>query len=372
MKAEDIVKQMRLITPQYTDKFGEVVIASSATAIGTTVTVVTVKPHELSVGNYVTVSGALSPIAISSLIHTDGVAELVTSGAHDVTRNERETFNPQVEIFGADQPEYNGTYSITSPSQVPNRFNLKELSVLLTAVSPATGQMFLDDGKDRGYNGRVKVTEIVDPNTFKYESQLDLTNSPVAFGDILVNKSVRISASVSMESAQQSYTAQADDNYWAFVVLDDVEVSKSRRIENDATMTHSDGDDFRMQLIMPFSVFVFAPTTKEIVAREARDNMQDEIFRAMNKSLLRKKFPVPVCEDSWSGTTLIGHGFKAFEEAYYIHEYRFEQLAEVTYNDTISNNSDVAFRDICGDIDVNKLDDEIDITLEANLDDQPN
>ena len=70
MKAEDIIRQMRVVSPFFTDRFSDIVEASSVTIAGSVVTVNSASPHGLSSGEYISVSGAQSPIAISSITQT--------------------------------------------------------------------------------------------------------------------------------------------------------------------------------------------------------------------------------------------------------------------------------------------------------------
>lgn len=360
IKAKTIIAQLQGILSAQTDLFTESDISvTSLSRSGTTVTAVTSVDHKLSTGRFIAVKDALSPIAITSIIRVGTTATVTTATDHDFTEN----FDMVTEISGADQSEYNGTFPIAT---VPNRRTFT-FTVPGSPVTPATGTIFSLNNLSTGYNGRHTVT-VVDPTTFTYEIT-ETPDSP-AQGTIVMRAGLRISGAVSMQTAVDAYTTQGDDELWGFVVLGDVFVSKDRKIATDLIATFAAGDDQYQMLACPFSIFVIVPTTDSLSGREARDQMED-VAVAFFKSLLGVKPDTVLTSGAQYTTVFSGHRFVAFFKAYYIHEFLFESSVQITPDDIVDPDFNVAFRDISLDfLNPNETDgDDIIMEAEINLDD---
>jgi len=374
VKAEDIIKQLHAVLPTETNLFSDDISVTSLTRAGGTVTVVTATAHGLTTGDEANIVGAQAPINITSLTQVDGVATAVTDQDHDLTEGWFKT----VDITGANEGDYNGTKNLIGGGKVgsgsiPNRQTFK-FTVDSGATTPATGTITLVDATTddipiipwtgaTAYNGRHTVT-VIDPTTFTYPTTTTL-GSP-AQGTIILRKDVRVSGAVSVEKAIDSYTRHNDNQLWGYVVLGNVFVSKDRKVATDATETTSAGDEFRQRLIMPFSVHVITPTKNDINGRAARDQMED-VFKALLKSILRVKFDSVLVEKPIYNVTAIGHQFTGFFEAYYLHEFQFETVTDITLGDTVDEQFTRAFRDI----DVIIENDTEDLEARVNLDDEP-
>lgn len=357
IKAETIIIQLQDVLPAQTDLFTESDIAiSSLSRSGTTVTAVTSAVHGLSTGNYAFVKDAKSPIAITSITRVGTTATVVTTTDHDFT----EDFDMTAEITGADQSDYNGTQTIIT---VANRRTFT-FTVSGSPVTPATGTMFALNTVSAGYNGRHQVT-VSDTTTFTYE----ITQTPIspAQGSPVMTKNLRISGAVTMQKAVEAYTVQGSSELWGFVVLGDPFVSKDRRTTTDATTILAGGDDYKQLVVCPFSLFVIAPATADIVGRAQRDQMED-VAVALFKSLLRSKLTPVLSNGKQYLTTFNGHRFVAFADAYYVHEFQFEMPTYITEDDVLAPDFNVAFRDIAMDwLNPNETDGD-DIIMEASVD----
>ncbi len=363
MKAEDVVRQLKAVLPKVTDLFSEKLTITSLTRAGTTVTAVTSTAHELSTGNSVVVTGALSPIAISSLTFADGIATAITATSQDLTErweNGKPSDNPEIKISGAAQSEYNGSNPLLS---VPNRTKFT-YTVTGTPSSPATGSPKLLEQFSSGYNGVHTIT-VTNTTTFTYEIT-QAPNSP-AQGTIEVHKNVRISRAVTIERASEAYTKKDPDKLWAFVILGDVTSSKNRNVESEATDTQGAGTEFRQRLIMPFSTFIFVPTSQQLSAGEARDQMED-VRVALYRSLLRAKFDTGLQSETKYGVISEGDAFFDYVGAIYTHQFIFSTITDIIYDDSIDPDDNVAFRDI----ELEFLDDlgTVELTAKVNLDEE--
>jgi hypothetical protein len=363
MKAEYIIRQLYEKIPPLTNYFSETVNISSLSRSGSTVTAVTSTNHGLVNGQYVSITGAKTPTLITSLTQTNGIATAVCDQDHDLT----EGWFPTVEITGATQSGYNGTFELLS---VPNRLTFT-YRLTSNPVSPATsaGDILLLTAGIGNYNGRYPIT-VINSNTFTY----NITTSPYspAFGTTLLRKNIRISGAATIERAIEGYTKQATNKLWAFVVIDDTQVSKDRYIRNDAIATRTTADEYRMRLIKNFSVYVFAPSTADISARTERDLMEDlEVI--LYKSLLAIKVPSPYTEPTWSLITPVGNGFYGYNNAYYIHRFQFQTSFDILIEDTAYDPITRAFRDISLNyFDFTEpMDGEVIASIDFSLDDEP-
>lgn len=336
MRCEDVIRQLQEYMPRHTALFGDDFSVSSMTRAGTTVTVITTSAHGLVSSDKVFISGAIAPIGISPLTQTNNIATAVTVSDHDLT----EGYQSTIEISGAVETDYNGDHTLL---KVPNRRKFT-YQISNDPTSPATGTPVLHDtGWYNGYNGLHQIT-IVDTTTFTFETDKE-PNSP-AQGTIITTTATRISGAVSIERAAEAYTPQSENRPWLFVVLGDVTVSKDRAMKNDATTISHPGIQYRQRLIQPFSIYIFLDATNSIAGREVRD-LAETIALPLYASLLGTKNIISyLSEEQWAEVTFNGHRFFGYNGSYYIHEYNFETVGDITYNDTVGEGVNVAFRDI--------------------------
>jgi len=361
MKAQDIVKQLWLVLPRYTNLFSDNIAITSLTRSSAIVTAVTSVDHGLSTGAYVYISGAITPITINSLTQSGNIATAITNSNHDYTQGYQETVN----ITGADQSQYNGSHPLLT---VPNRRTFT-FSITGNPESPAAGTLIQTiQNIKHGYNGLYQITKI-DDKTFTYQIT-SLPESP-ALGTIYAQANIRVTGANSIQRATEMYTKQGEGQLYAFVVLDNITASKDRYTFNDGTKTSTVGADFRQRIIEPFSIYVFTPTTREVGGLNARDLMQD-LASPIFKSILRCHFPSIFADDTEFKIGFVGHQFIEYSPAYYIHEFKFENQFDLCYDDTIDDDDSVAFRDI--DLKFNSyLNEQHNLIMQTNvdLDDQP-
>lgn len=342
MKASDVITKMVEELPFYTDLFTPKLNIISLTRSGATVTAQTSAAHGLTTNDLIIMTGAKTPIAISSLSQVDGVATAVTAADHDLTEgweNGLPSDAPNVELSGATQSEYNGSHAMLS---VPNRRTFT-FAVDSGAASPATGSPKLLEQFNTGYNGQHQIT-VTGADTFTY--QITTTPDSPAEGTIEVAHGSRVSGAVDFDAADKAYTKQGTkDDLWAFVVINDTTANKDRRDDTDATFTQGGGTEFRQRIITPFTVYVFAPTSDEIAGREARDKMQD-VRIALFKVLLRAIFGSGLSSAQVFTTAFNSDGYVAYNNSRYVHGFVFEIVSDITYGDTSRPAENVAFRDV--------------------------
>ncbi len=364
MKASDIVNKLAVNLPKNSSNFTSNISVTSLTRSGFTATVDTSTVHGLTVGQQVNMNGAESPISVSTLTRSGAIGTLVTATNHDLTINQFVT-TESVDLSGSVEAEFNGTFTILTI------INRKTITFTMVDSGPttATGTPLLLNGSStlyEGWNGLFNVVSTPTTSQFTYT----LTTTPpltTATGTISAKTNPRISSGVSVEACLSAYTKQLVTECWAFVVLGETVASKSRKIDSDAVDNQQSGNEFRQQLVQNFDIAVIIPAAGEIAARTARD-LSEDIFVAITKSVVMSKFDSGLYVGAQNPVSFVDHGFALYNGAQYIHSYSFQQVSDLTYDDTVGAEDSAAFRDIDVDIKLNPGTQEDSMTADLNLD----
>lgn len=363
MKAEDVIKQLEKVLPALTNLFSDEIAVSKIYQANGIAYLTTNAPHPFKTGNYVNISGVRTKNKILSLTRQGRNATGITTYPHDVTL----VYQPAINISGCNQPQYNGEKILVD---VPNPNQIK-FQVLGNPDTPATGDIYLNEIRYQGFNGWQQIT-VIDAHNFSYPLH-DTLPYLIPGGDVKCRFNVRVSGAATLEEAEAGYTQKvqngASEKYWAFVVLGDVNISKDRDIETDATAVITPGDRFRQRQINDFEVYVFSPRISNISGRINRDSMEDVAY-LLYGCLLRYKFPTGLASPIWSQTTTNGHGLAKSTNAYYIHLYKFEAVSDITLPDTAPPDVSVALREIeFSFLNQNPDNDYIEMTAVAKMND---
>ena len=290
MIAADIVNQLMIRLPQFTDKFTNDISIASITRSGTLMTVLCNSEHGLEVGDAFIITGTDTPITISSLTRAGVIGTLITAENHDLTN----PVAPTIRITCATESEFNDTFTLIN---VDNRKTIR-FTMEDSGATVATGSPLLRDAESylRDYNSIYQVESVLNDASFTFIHSVSGLPNPM--GTIIARTSPRISASIDIDRAIDAYTKHEVDEYWSFVVLGDVNASQSRQIESDAIDNQQRNVNYRQQIIEPFTVYVFIPVKNEIAAADARDEASI-LFRSITRSLLFSKFDteLPVASD---------------------------------------------------------------------------
>lgn len=339
MKASDIVLQLASRLPQIDDTFTDNASVTSLTRSGTTVTVTTSAAHDYLVNQGVNIVGAETPIGVTSLTRSGTVGFLETDADHDFTLDVTLT----VQIKDAVEANFNGTFTITS---VTNRRNIT-FSMDDSGATAATGTPLVLNGSSvlQQYNGLHKITAVPTTTTFEYEIT-DTTLFTPASGTIVSRANARIASVISIDRLIDAYTEHAPQEHWLLVSTEDVVASKNRHILSDATDNLQKNSYFRQQIIQQVTIFLVVPTAVEQIAGSQAKDTAEGLFQSITKSILFKKFDSYLNAGTLNPLQFVSHGFQAYNTAYYIHRYSFEQVADLLFEDTVGPDEDVAFRDI--------------------------
>ncbi len=356
MKASDIIQQLYAVLPSQTGLFSDDVALSTLSKVSTTVTAVTSAAHGLTTGDYIYITGAKWKTAITSITRVDDVATVVCSSDHDLT----EVWDETVEIIGANEANFNGMFTLLS---VPDRYTFT-VSIADSGATSATGTMFVLEPRRFGFNGWYQVT-VTNSTTFTYTS--GSTTSATAYGIMVARKLPRVTGAVSVERAEAAYTKFGANKYWAFIVMGPVSASKSRYTQTDAINTSTAATAFRQHLLNTINVYVFVPTSASLSGRAERDAMTD-ISKYLFKSLLGKVYPTYFVDAPVTTLHFTQHRPYMYKGSYYVHEFSFEGISEITTNDITENEVTRAFRDLI--LDVNNDFDVSILNTNINLDEE--
>lgn len=360
MKLEPIVDQLRITLPQFTDKVTDRFSIVSMSFVGSTVTVETSAAHNLSVSDSALVQGTKVKTPITSLTSVGTVATAVTSFDHDLTLNNE----IDVEIIGADQSDYNGTFDLLS---VDNRENFTYRLNADPGVSPATGTIFSIRDRLDGFNGAFTVASTPTATSFTYDLGFTPPGNP-EFSGGFIDVDFRILGVLTQPTAENEYTARASqDDYFVFVQLGDATVNRDRLNNTDFTNVWSQNTEKRMKIIRPVAVYVFIPAKTDLGGPSVRDDLEDFAL-ALYKSL--NGFSPPQQTQSSQGQVMLltGHRSVEYTNSLYIHAFDFEAREDIGIEDSYQVLTR-AFRD--ARIVNNNNFDEIITDVTINLDEEP-
>lgn len=365
MQAKDVISQLYQYLPAQIDNFSVLVDVQSVIidGTGTLVTVVTNTPHGIPNGGTISVSNSQVKTEITSLSldEPNDILSVETTVSHDLT----EGFFDTVTFVDFTNTELNGTFDLL---KVPNRRNFTVDFTGLDISSPGTGYL-LENKSYGGINGLFQAT-VLDSTTFTYT--IPVATTLVDTTDVKITAGIRISGASDILRAIDSYTKQTSPtDLWGFVITDNPVSSKDRNVTNDATLNQGGLNDWNVLYIEGFSFYVIVPTTGDITGRRARD-LCDEIKPNIFNSLLGVQFPSGFKTNPVSPTYPLGDDFYGYFDAYYVHQYRFEQISRITTEDIQFFGQNVAFRDI--DFTINDIitnGDSDQMTGSVDLDDEP-
>jgi hypothetical protein len=337
MRAADVVNHLGVLLPQLTGLFTKNVAALSVSRSGTVVTVQCEEDHGLEVGKAVAITGAKTRTT-GALTRSGTEGTFVADS--DIDPNSVKLF-PNATFSGSAEAEFNGVFPVIA---YDNRRTVR-FTTTDAGATVATGTPAMEDAESslRQYNGTYRVDEVPTSSSFAFTEPNTTLLDPT--GMIEVRAKPRISATVNPQRMVEAYTEQKTADYWLFVTLEDVTASKSRNIRSDAIDNLTPGDNFRQQMIQPFSLFVFIPAQEELGDAAARDQAED-LFRPLCRSVLAASFDSGLHVGEQGASSFVTHGTFSDNAAVYVHGYNFQQVVDLYEEDTVGPDAAVAFRNL--------------------------
>lgn len=343
MKTEEIIlilqSRLPVLSPFFSARLGIVSITFGEGVYE----IETDADHGLKPGDLVTVGNVSTPVIVESFVETADSITFQTATSHDLTFNETASLDLDQDVRIIGDAGYSGSFRLTG---VPNR---RTFSVDRAGASPLPVEtLSLQEISILGFNGLKEVLSVPSLRKFTFETSFDLPD-PNWTEEAFVCVRTRISGAVTVEQLIDSYTEQPLDNLWSFVVLGDYQANKDRFNLNDAITTQARQADFRQKIITNFAVYIFVPNKGDILTktngRAARDIIED-IRVPLFQSILGIDLGSQLKAQGQGIVTYAGDGFYLYNGAFYIHEFRFQQVIEITNGDTAIRDFDRAFRDI--------------------------
>ncbi len=339
MKIVDVVNQLRLLLPQLTDRFTTNVAVTSLTRTGTSIAVKCDEAHGFEEGDFVAIVGADVRIPVA-LTRSGVVGTCVTTDVHDLTKKANKKLS--ITFSGANEAEFVGSFDVI---QIEDE-NTITFTMPDAGPTPATGSPVIHDaaGPLKNYNSTVEIVSTPSLVDFTFE-QPD-TTIPDPVGAIEARGAPRIGGLARAQYVIRLYSEQAADEYWLYVVPEGVEASKDRNEFSDHTANHGRGTEYIQQLIERVTIFVVIPATQDETGSISSDIARD-LFRPIARSLLFSGFDCGLANGTHGGLVQFErHVLVDFNGATYIHAYEFSRQYDLTYDDTVGDDLNVALRDL--------------------------
>lgn len=360
-----ITLHLQRYLPSVTDKFSNRISVSSASSLSNIVTVNTASAHGLSVGGAVIISqGVVLNRLPTAVLEPGGIVRFGTEFDHDKTQGQLNLDTKTLTLSGFGSA-FDGIHSI---DMIPSRrfFDIALPSGETTAPT-LDGNQYLHESLYNLY-GVKSIASVPSDTSFTFEvSGAPIPDGPIS--NMAVDASARVFAAKDIGTAEDYYTKSLLNQYAAFVIMTDADVSKDRHTDNDQVAGFTEQDYARLDITTSFSVAVFIPISTQHAGLDGQEDAYGEILRSLLQVLYRHRFNT---ESRMKYTTvLIGHGQSSIENsAYYVHVYDWQQPETITYESGFVHFADqgnVAFRNIQSTWDVND-DDRAQAIANINLD----
>jgi hypothetical protein len=330
MRLYDIVNQLKVVLPRYTNRFSTTCGIVSIDVTNNIGIVITTEPHGLLDGHEITLSNFSLKNIIEDVSQDGLVTTFTTSIAHDLT----EGWHPEIILGDFDDDDWNNPFPLLS---VPNRKTFKIRSTNSEPILNTTN--YILENRIDGINGTYQVTVIDSTSLSIVCDTIDGTYSAGSF-----NSDVRVTGSVEIDHFMRKYSEQNINSYWLCVVMHDAEVSKDRNTYTDAVANPSLGADMRLTLIDGFSIYVIGNSSKELLGENIIDVCRHELLKPILKCVYGMVFSSGLSTDSDFRTILTGHKTYGYDRARYIHQYSFEMSMHLSEEDTVEREDTRAYR----------------------------
>jgi len=351
MKLRDIERHLRIHLPLHTTRFHSWIDVASYVSASGVATITTAAAHGLTAGDEINIRDItfINPL-IEIENQYDGTALASTTYPDDLTfvQNNPSITNLKttVTIGGADNSEFNGTFDIVS---TPDRRNFY---FEFDADNPKypNGSPYLEEPDLPILNGIFTVASVPDTTTFTIAVEHPYAFTAPAGGRFYNLSDVRITGEISDQRAMEAYTRQSPNDYWLFMVMEDVNVSKDRRITSDFTYRHEAGAYYQQETEEPLTAYMFIPATNTYTPVDAADEARNELKKALINALCAY-FPDDLYYNPYNGIYYTGDGFYLYNRALYVHQYNFAVTVDIVAEDCYIPNS-VAVHNIDGSFDI--------------------
>lgn len=334
MKLKEVITQLQLLMPGFTELFSKTLAVNSIVASGGVATI-NAPTHGLNANDPITISDIAQKNPITEVSRDGLLFTFTTSKKHDLTLGYPGYEN--VTIGGFTDSVWNGSFKLID---VPNRNNF-----IIQSTNPNLPVLntneYLTENRIDGINGRYPITKIDDDN---FSVAGDFEDGNYLGGTI--KSFVRIAGTVDINRAVEQYTKQTTDNLWMYVSMHDAVTSKNREAYSDATATNSPNEDIRTRLVDGFSVFLVRNINDETAAVDAVDICRHDLLSPICKSLFGAIFSTGLSGAGDFSAILTGHNQVESDRSILVYQYTFEFTTDLTQDDAVENTDTRAFSEI--------------------------
>jgi len=369
----DIVNHLAEYLPRATSLFSETLDVSSVTIASNILTINTTTAHGLTVGKTILIDSGQTPntIASAAIEVADTSVRLTFNDEHDFTSPNTTIVSESLPCVGFNEAEWNTTLTITA---VPTT-----TTVIVNFPSGATGAPTFTPGNAIGYEERpLSIFGLQQVGTTPTTTQFTVTLSSdvpdipdgTLTGITTITTSTRVAAADNIDRADAIYTKYSGTGteLWAFVIFNDMDVSKDRHVLNDGVATYTYQDEMRLRLLQNFSVVVFFRSADKISGATAQELSYGTIFN----SLINVLFGYGGFSKTGDGSDFVpvpvGHGAGRSDTAVYTHVYDWQLPVDITIENGFTYYNDTAFRRIEGNYGMFTTDNNEKLTLAFDLD----
>lgn len=334
IKPSDIVIQLQKELPVQSSLFHDVITPVSGVVASDILTVNSVG-HGLSVGQQIYFTGVLIRNKITDVVLTsDDTLRFTTEDPHDLTAamTARITRNwppgESVDIENIQEYSLDETAAgvpATDMFETTSGFSLPVLS----------GDEYLLENRSLGVNGFQTVATVIDDDNFTVDLTTNTDAPSVADGTVILTDiitAIRVGLVPDIQRAKDIYSKQSTNQAWCFVIMTDMEVSKS--LNNTDDMVSLPDSTFReLNIEQQFSTLIFLPTDETVAAPGVIDLVYVDVFASLLKSLY-----------GWEGVGYRGGGVAEYNMSFYAQEYEWWFRNRIDFTDGWENTTSVAWK----------------------------
>ena len=329
------VNYLKNDVPRHTNAFTDQLSISSISALSDVVTIVCSEPHNLTTGEYITLTGAKRPREVTSIIRDGNTATLTTVGQHNYTSNY--ACEQYVTVRGADQEAYNGTFLVTSATGA--RVITYELPADITLpVTPATGSITIDEERNN-VNGSYIIT-VVNPTTITFTSPVPITGAVV--GDPTVHVRHRITGYLKdLDTFMVNYRSFGGDNEfyqyekpWLLVIPDGTRTSKNKNNRMDTSETVQANEYIRLHQIHSATIMTIYNTSKQHAFNVSVHDRAVYDAASLFNSVLAYKPTVTAAGQTQTGFSINAHGPAVVTDNRFLYSMSLDYISHLNFSDT--------------------------------------
>jgi hypothetical protein len=329
------VNYLKNDVPRHTNVFTDQLSISSISALSDVVTVVCSDPHNLTTGEYITLTGAKRPREVASITRDGTTATLTTVGQHNYTSNYMG--KQYATVRGADQAAYNGTFLVTSATgakvityELPDDITLP--------VSPATGNITIDEDRNN-VNGSYVIT-VVNPTTITFESPIAITGAIV--GDPVVHVRHRITGYLKdLDTFMVNYRSFGGDNQfyqydkpWLLVIPDGTRTSKNKNSRMDTSEVVQANEYIKLNQIHSATIMTIYNTSKEHAFNVSVHDKAVYDAASLFNSVLAYKPTAIAAGQVQTGFSITAHGPAVVTDNRFLYSMNLDYISYLNFSDT--------------------------------------